>query len=307
MAFNKQSSVKCMFCAGHMRLQHMNVFHPFKHDHGPFDIYVCNTCASCQTDPLPSRDSLEALYGSYRDGLPDLHRNITEDDPQTSLYLKCIKRICSLSNRHAQDKFSWLDVGAGGGELSALMAKQFPHSNGTAIDLHSRPASIANMPIEWQQIDINHENFAAGLPQFNLIVSIAVLEHVLRPDLFVANLLKLLHPGGMIYLLCPNNASWASRILRRKWPYFTPGEHLSIPTPFGAKQCLQREWNSLQKTDEHVNIHARPLMLPYTLRYVMRRLGANSAGRMLPVGFSLPLPVGALETTFIWTKQDKDV
>jgi 2-polyprenyl-3-methyl-5-hydroxy-6-metoxy-1,4-benzoquinol methylase len=294
-------SVKCLFCHGNMRLQYQNVFHPFKPDHGPFDIYLCQGCHSCQTDPLPSPDSLASLYRFYDDGLPDLHRKITTDDPQTALYQKCITRICYLSNRKAQDKFTWLEVGGGGGEFAALMAKQFPYSHGLVIDLHPRPAALTHVStVEWKQIDITQEIFSDELSQFDLIASIAVLEHVLRPDLFISNLLQLLRPGGMLYLLCPNNASWASKILRNRWPYFTPGEHLAMPTPSGAVHCLQREWRLLGRSNNQVSIQAKALMLPYTLRYVMRRLGADKIGRVLPRGWGFSLPSGVLESTVIW-------
>lgn len=295
MDSNTHAFEQCLFCGGQLRLQHQGVQHTFKPDHGPFDIYLCNECKSCQTNPPPSIESLASLYGSYRDGLPDLHRNITADDPQTSLYQNCIKRISRLAKKNAKDDFKWIDVGSGGGEFSALMSTQFPNSHGMAIDLHTRPHSLANTSVDWQQIDINQENFSKQLPQFNLIASIAVLEHVLRPDLFISNLLKLLQPGGMIYLLCPNNASWASRLLQRKWPYFTPGEHLAIPTPRGAVRCVQREWQSLQNKDSQIKVHSQAVLMSYTLRYVMRRLGIDKIGRMLPPGLSLPLPSGALE------------
>lgn len=296
MDFNMNASVKCMFCQGAMHLQYSKVFHTFKPDHGPFDIYLCADCRSCQTHPLPSSESLTALYQSYRDGLPDLHRTIMADDPQTALYQKCVTRIHQLSKKEAEAQFTWLEVGGGGGEFSALMAKQFPNSRGVAIDLHTRPALLTNVTtVDWQQIDINQENFSAELPQFDVIASIAVLEHVLRPDLFISNLLRLLRPGGMVYFLTPNNASWAGRILRKRWPYFTPGEHLAMPTPAGAIRCLQREWDALQKSNDRVSIRANALMLPYTLRYVFRRLGMDKIGRMFPPNLGFSLPAGALE------------
>lgn len=301
MVSSTLSEVTCLFCKGPMRLHHHQVFHTFKKDHGPFNIHKCKNCGSCQTDPPPSSDSLDSLYGSYRDGLPDLHRRITADDPQTALYEKCISRIGHLSGRRAEEKFSWIDVGGGGGELSALMAAKFPNSRGTTIDLHPRPKLLANIPaVEWRQIDINQEKFSANLPRYDLVISIAVLEHVLCPDQFISNLLRLLRPGGMIYLMCPNNASIASRLLGRRWPYFTPGEHLAIPTPSGAMHCLQREWRMFQESSHQAHIRARPMMLPYTIRYVLRRLGADIVGKWLPAGWSLPLPAGALEATVIW-------
>jgi SAM-dependent methyltransferase len=245
---------------------------------------------------MPSRDSLASLYASYINGLPNLHRTITEDDPQVALYRLCLNQIIRTLGWCARDEFTWLDIGAGGGEFSALMAKTFPLSRGAAIDLHPCPISLAGISaINWQQIDVNHKEFAASIQQADLVASISVWEHVLRPDLFIGNLLQLVRSGGMLYLLCPNNASRASRLFGRRWPYFTPGEHLAIPTPAGALRCMEREWNSIHGVGERIIVRARPLMLPYTLRYVFRRLGAEVIGRMLPTGWSLPLPAGAME------------
>lgn len=301
MPSNNQALPQCFFCQGQIKLRHPGVFHTFNSDHGPFDIYACTNCGSCQTHPLPSVESLTSLYGSYDDGLPDLHRRITADDPQNALYGKCINRFHRLSKRNTTDEFTWIDVGAGGGELSLQMAKKFPNSHGTAIDLHTRPESLNNVPsVTWQQVDINAKQFCNGLPQFDLVISIAVWEHVLRPDLFVANLLQMVRPGGMLYLLCPNNGSWASRLLGRRWPYFTPGEHISIPTPRGATLCLQRELSSLFGKKEHGTISSKPVMLPYTFRYVLRRLGIDAIGKLLPSGWGIPLPSGALEAVVVW-------
>ena len=295
-----QSTATCLFCGGRLRLRYRNVFHPFKHDHGPFDIYVCTDCGSFQTEPMPSFNSLASLYDSYRDGLPNLHRKIISDNPQIALYKLCLNRICRLSGIRADDEFSWLDIGAGGGELSSLMATAFPNSRGVAIDLHPCPTSLEDISaVNWYQVDINQKEFAGRLQQTDLVVSISVWEHVLRPDLFVANLLRLVRPGGMLYLLCPNSASLASRLLGRRWPYFTPGEHLAMPSPTGAFCCLQREWCSFHGRDERINISLRPLMLPYTLRYVMRRLGADAVGLLLPPDWNVPLPAGALETVLV--------
>src|SRR5690606_39068106 len=121
MDFKQASIPDCVFCNGKIELQHKGVYHPGKLDHGPFDIYRCSDCGSCQTHPLPSVEALAALYGSFEDGLPDLHRRIMADDPQVALYGLCVNRIKALSGKTAKDLFPWLDVGAGGGEFSALM------------------------------------------------------------------------------------------------------------------------------------------------------------------------------------------
>lgn len=107
-------------------LAHQGVFHPFNRHHGPFNIYECKNCGSAQTYPLPTIESLNELYQSYENGLPNIHRKIMEQDPQTAIHKWCIERVKTMFQHNSNSKFSWLEVGAGGGELSEHMAEAFP-------------------------------------------------------------------------------------------------------------------------------------------------------------------------------------
>jgi SAM-dependent methyltransferase len=286
----------CCFCGGTALIcVGRGLRHPLKTDHGPFDFYRCEDCGSGTTPEPPSREQLSALYGSFREGLPELHRSITRDDPQIAWYTRCINRVARRTRRSDDSEFRWIDVGAGGGELSALLASRFPRSRGTAMDLHPRPSRLDGLDrVEWRHADVN-EDFAEGLPAADLVISTAVWEHVLRPERFVAQLIRLLSPSATLYLLCPNYDSMARRLLGARWPYFTPGEHLNMPTPEGARLCLEREWER-QGPADGATIESNSLMLPYTLRYVFRRLGLDWIGRRIPSALRFPMPVGALET-----------
>ena len=169
------------------------------------------------------------------------------------------------------------------------------------MDLHARPAALAGQTrIEWRCIDVDSERFAESVGQTtDLVISTSVWEHVRLPDRFLGQLLRLLQPGGLLYLLSPDYASPVRRLLGPRWPYFTPGEHLNMPTAAGARECLTRQWRSLHGAGPAPAIHCSPLLLPYTLRYVFRRFGLNAIGRLLPPGLALPLPVGALESMLL--------
>ena len=291
-------TVKCVYCEGGIILKHENQYHPFNPAHGPFNIYKCSACGSSQTFPNPTIEELNKLYSSYRNGLPDLHRNIMDVDPQTAVYTYCVNRVRMLLNINANSRFTWLDIGAGGGEFSSLMAEAFPQSNGIAVDLHPTPSFLTEHQntVEWRQLNFNTHEISENLPLVDLVVSIGVWEHVIEPDNFVQNLLKLLKPQGTLYLLCPDNGSFASRILGKSWPLFTPGEHLSIPTRVGASKCLENSWKKVCTTTEKLKINSHGVMLPYTIGYLFKRLGLDRLGQLIPKGLTVPMPLGALET-----------
>ena len=149
--------------------------------------------------------------------------------------------------------------------------------------------------MHWIRADINADDFATHIASHaDVVFSISVWEHVTAPDSFVQNLIRLLAKPGLIYLLAPNYGSPMRKILRDRWPYFTPGEHLSMPSIRGARACLNRAWTTVSGAEADVRIDARPIMLPYTIRYVAQRLRIPG-GRVIPKAWRIPFPAGALE------------
>jgi SAM-dependent methyltransferase len=296
------SSLRCPFCNGGLSIKFENLYHPIESGHGPFNTMLCENCGSWQVSPLPTPESLDDLYGGFIDGLPELHRKITSNDIQTGVYKKCLQRIKKITKFDQAKTFSWIDVGAGGGELSSLMADAFPNSTGVSIDLHSCPNEVLlkNPQIQWNQVNLNNRNFTDELGSYDLVISLSVWEHVLRPDQFVTSLLKLLRPMGVLYLLSPNSGSFAAKMLGKKWPYHIPGEHLSIPTPNGAIECIKREWLDIEKSGNQkslIQIRSNSILLPYSLKYIVRRFGLELLGSAIPAGIGFGVPAGALETT----------
>jgi len=288
--------IRCLYCEGTSSLKYQRAYHPFNPHHGPFDIYECDDCDSAQTYPLPSVESLNKLYQTYVNGLPNMHRLIMQQDPQTAIHAWCVQRIKYFFNYNSNSKFTWIEIGAGAGELSMKMAEVFPESTGIAVDLHSSPIKNRSGIIEWRQLNLNTDDISKNLPLVDLIVSVGVWEHVLNPGFFINNLLKLIKTDGALYLLCPNNASLASLILKSHWPLFIPGEHITIPTKIGAKKIIYREWEKIHLNEKMIKVTSKSVMFPYTIGYFLKRLGLNNLSRLVPKGLSLPMPVGGLET-----------
>jgi SAM-dependent methyltransferase len=285
---------RCPYCsAAALRRTHTGLYHRLNTDHGPFDFYECINCGSGITFPLPSAESLNVLYQTYSNGLPAENRAAMAAGDGQVWHVSCVKRIATLGHFTALSRFSWIEAGAGAGEMARRMANAFPNSSGLAVDLHKRPADLPAR-VAWLQIDLNQPDFHEKIGRkADVVYATAVWEHVSRPDVFAQSMVGLLNSGGLLYLVCPNYASLARRILDTRWPYFTPGEHLTMPSPRGAEICLRRSFSAAKLTPAY--IAARPLLLVYSLFYTANRLGLPFAG-LVPRFLRVPMPAGALES-----------
>jgi len=134
------------------------MFHRRKVNHGPFDFYICDICKSGITFPLPSENQIIELYSSFSNGVDPQTRKVRDHSSLKLWFLKCISRALKLTPHidKRESRFSWIDLGAGNGEMSILLAQLYPNSNGVAVDIHSNPNTLEKFKnIEWIQCDFD--------------------------------------------------------------------------------------------------------------------------------------------------------
>lgn len=292
----------CCFCGSERtKLLYRDLYHPYKKEHGPFCFYKCLNCGSGLTLPQPDSKQLSDLYRSFSDGLIPSIRKIRKEHPLTVWYNQCIDRALKPLHESVEknNNFSWLDVGAGNGELAFLLSQRFPYSDGLAIDFHDQPALIRDLErVKWQMSDLNSDHnpkSIAGTQRFDLVFLITVLEHVMYPQLLLRQLLDKIEAGGCLYLTVPDFGSFASTILKQKWPYFLPGEHLNIPTIKGM-QLLLEELCKQKFSHSNYIVKVNSIILPYPIGYYLDYFRMQKFSRMFEKDV-IKLPTGILEAS----------
>jgi len=284
-------TIECPYCGLRAaKLKHQGVHHKVDPTFGPFDLLECQRCGSLGTSPLPTLSRLAEFYSSYRDHRPDWYNAALKDNALSSQYQFYARFLMS----HLRKGGTWADVGAGHGEVSSIISSQLPKSAGTAIDIGERPKGIPDA-VEYIPKDLNKGGWASSIAQkFDLVFAVAVWEHVVNPAQFAAESLSLVAEGGKLILITPDNGSLAAKVLGKRWPYFEPGEHLSIPTRAGAIACLHRAAVKSGLDEKHVSIAARRLSVGYSIRYVLQVLRVKRIAKLVPTNLAAPLPTGIL-------------
>lgn len=91
------------------------------------------------------------------------------------------------------------------------------------------------------------EHAADKLPQFDLIYTSEVIEHVLEPDSFVQHISKLMKPGSYLYLTTPDAGHWRRPKGLLDWHEFKPPEHCLYFTYKALSTVLERHDIILKK------------------------------------------------------------
>ena len=246
---------------------------------------VCASCGAWFVWPFPTSGELHAHYSRNREGLPSQLREWRQRTAQSGWYSFLARRIA----RERKAPRSIVDVGAGGLELTVALARQFRDARLEAWDLfadgleRTLPDDVADR-IALRRVDLDDLQEPPG--QFDLVVCVAVIEHVLHPQALLRALRTLTAPGGLAYVAGPEVTSAAHRLLGKRWPYYVPDEHLTLP----ALQSVRRAVAMAGVGDHRL----QRINVRYSLRYVLRYLRVPMpVPRALDV--LLPLPTGAFE------------
>jgi len=192
-----------------------------------FFIERCLDCTIAFTRPQPAIAELGKYYPSEYYGGGTARFPAPIERLQRSLYRRRVIAVESMLGR----KGSVLDIGCGPGFLLREFRDRGWQVHGTEFSAPSaaHARDVLQLPIAVG--DVSALQFQDG--SFDAVVMWHVLEHMTDPQSTVAQVARLLRPGGIFLCAVPNFGSAEARFARDKWFHLDVPRHLNhftVPT-----------------------------------------------------------------------------
>jgi SAM-dependent methyltransferase len=238
-------------------------------DEDVWNIRRCNACASLVLDPRPDEASLPMAYSGYY-----THAPMAAPRPERGF----ARVAWALFNGYLRARFDWrrepswsagrwlcamipplarkldyfgrhlyarrfpgrgllLDVGCGNGEFLAQA-----RSMGWSV-LGVEPDAAAAGAARAQGLEVIEGTVHSLAARFDGSVDAATLshciEHVPDPRAVLAAVLRLLKPGGWIWIATPNPGGPGLRVFGSAWRGLEPSRHLCVPSQAQLRRMLE--------------------------------------------------------------------
>ena len=206
-----------------------------------FQIADCRACGCTITSPQPA--DLSPYYPATYYGSPDQRRfpKVVEW-MQRQLYAR---RVRMVEHFASMPPGKVLDVGCGRGLLLQAFRERGWQVQGTEFSAHAARIPREALGLDVAVGDLVEQKFPSET--FDAVTLWHVLEHVPDPRVLIAEISRILKPGGVLFLGIPNVGGWEARLCRDKWFHLDVPRHLNHLTRERLRQLLEErgfEWRA---------------------------------------------------------------
>ena len=166
----------------------------------------CLRCRTFYVNPRPTPDVLEWFYR----GSPNYaywNKVIfpaSEGARHQKIFVPRVDNLLELCRKYSVGMDALLEVGAGFGTFCAEVKSRHVFARVVAVEptpdlaqtCRIRGLEVLEKPVE--QLQLDHST------SFDVVASFEVIEHLFAPKEFVGHAARLLKPGGLLILTCPN-------------------------------------------------------------------------------------------------------
>jgi 2-polyprenyl-3-methyl-5-hydroxy-6-metoxy-1,4-benzoquinol methylase len=166
----------------------------------------CKECQTFYVNPRPPSDVLEWFYR----GSPnyaywnEVIFPASEAARRERIFVPRVDRMLELCQKYGVATNAILEVGAGFGTFCAEVKRRNVFTRVVGVEptpdlaktCMERGIEILEMPVEQVQLDANE--------MFDVVANFEVIEHLFAPADFVWHMTRLLKPGGILMVTCPN-------------------------------------------------------------------------------------------------------
>lgn len=259
-AADETAGVPCPICAGPARYDFSGRDLMFDL-HRRYDYYLCTGCGGVFQHPMPDLATIATFYppeygvfdeqsrtrriGRLRRAL--LRRARGYAHLPASLPERILAGLLAPFQRPTTPEFvsggRMLDVGCGNGRYLSTMRTLGWQVEGVELSENGvRVCRMADLPVHHGDI------LSAGLPAaaFDLVTVRHVIEHIAEPHPFIAELARILKPGGRLVIETPNSealgrawfgTNWYANDVPRHLILFSPGNLALLAGRHGLRQA----------------------------------------------------------------------
>jgi 2-polyprenyl-3-methyl-5-hydroxy-6-metoxy-1,4-benzoquinol methylase len=206
--------------------------------HENFDLMHCNECTLRFTQNISNQQNIGKYYASEN----YISHSDTQEGLVNKLYHSVRKRTLQAKQKLIVSKTKLkqgkiLDIGSGTGAFLNSMQQAGWQVKGLEPDANARAKAL-----ELYQINTSpsHEIFDLPAERFDAITMWHVLEHVHELQAYIAQLKKMLKPGGKICIAVPNYTSYDAAHYDQYWAAYDVPRHLYHFSPKAMQNLINQ-------------------------------------------------------------------
>ena len=183
-----------------------------------FTLSRCTACGSLFLDPAPTGADIPGFYPPRYWWAPSSRALARLENTYRRLALRDHVVFVEQAIAHArvnESRVRLLDVGCGPGTLIGILKAKGHDVLG--LDLSAEAAAVAAREHGVTVVNATLEGASFPDASFGVVTMFHVLEHVLDPRAVLAEVHRVLRPGGRVVLQVPNIDSWQSRLFGGAW------------------------------------------------------------------------------------------
>ena len=192
--------------------------------------YKCNACGVLFQFPNKSTHKIyKEAYYSNSERKPNQFINYFTEQ-KNSRILKQIKKYKQTG--------TLLDIGAGYGLFVKNAKEDRFNAFGIEPNAHAVAYAYKKLKIHLSHGFFSKKSFTDG--RFDVITAFHVIEHTSDPVQFIKDIRNKLLDNGLLVIETPNIASVNARLMKKRWPFIIPDEHLFLFSQKSLNYILKR-------------------------------------------------------------------
>jgi len=175
-------------------------------------------CSRCRTFYVNPRPSPEVLDWFYRGSVNYAYWNevvfpASEHARHQKIFVPRVDRLLELCRKYSTAHEALLEVGAGFGTFCAELKSRQVFDRVVAVEPTPDLArTCRNRGLEVLETSVERLDFEDST-SFDVVASFEVIEHLFAPKEFISQVARLLKPGGLLILTCPNGQGFDIEVL----------------------------------------------------------------------------------------------